>query len=116
MVSEGWVAASIAAQLYLPRSWSEDAERRAAAGVPAEIVFRTKPELALALIQQAHADGVCAAPVLGDSAYGDSADFRQGVRQLGLEFFLQVEPTHKAWTEPVAVERKRIRYGIRRMS
>src|ERR1700691_449349 len=34
VVSEGWVAAPIAAQLYLPRSWSEDAERRAAAGVP----------------------------------------------------------------------------------
>jgi SRSO17 transposase len=114
VVSEGWVAAPIAAQLYLPRSWSEDAERRAAAGVPAEIAFHTKPELALALIQQAHADGVCAAPVLGDSAYGDSADFRQGVRQLGLEFFLQVEPTHKAWTEPVAVERKRTRYALAR--
>jgi SRSO17 transposase len=114
VVSEGWVAAPLAAQLYLPRSWSEDAARRAEAGVPAEVAFRTKPELALALIEQAHADGVCPAPVLGDSAYGDSADFRQGVRQLGMEFFLQVEPTHKAWTEPVALERKRTRYALAR--
>ncbi len=112
VASEGWVAAPIAAQLYLPRSWSEDATRRAEAGVPAEIEFRTKPELALALIRQAHVDGVCPAPVLGDSAYGDSADFREGVRQLGMEFFLQVEPTHKAWTEPVALERKRTRYAL----
>ena len=112
VVSEGWVAAPIAAQLYLPRSWSEDAARRAEAGVPAEIAFLTKSELALALIRQAHADGVCAAPVLGDSAYGDSNDFRQGLRQLGMEYFLQVEPTHKAWTEPVAVERKRTRYVL----
>ena len=96
VVSEGWVAAPIAAQLYLPRSWSEDAMRRAEAGVPTEVAFRTKPELALALIRQAHADGVCPAPVLGDSAYGDSAEFREGVRQLGMEFFLQVEPTHKS--------------------
>jgi len=80
--------------------------------VPAEIEFRTKPELALALIQQTHAAGVCPAPVLGDSAYGDSADFREGVRQLGMEFFLQVEPTHKAWTEPVALPRKRTRYAL----
>jgi len=80
--------------------------------VPAEIEFRTKPELALALIRQAHADGVCPAPVLGDSAYGDSSDFREGVRKLGMEFFLQVEPTHKAWTEPVALERKRTRYAL----
>lgn len=112
VVSEGWVAAPIAAQLYLPKSWSEDARRRAEAGVPAEIVFRTKSELALKLIEQAHADGVSAAPVLGDSAYGDSAEFRQGVRGLGMEFFLQVEPTHKAWTEPVALERKRTRYAL----
>jgi SRSO17 transposase len=112
VVSEGWVAAPIAAQLYLPQSWSADATRRAKAGVPAEVEFRTKPELALALIQHAHADGVCPAPVLGDSAYGDSANFREGVRQLRMEFFLQVEPTHKAWTEPVVLERKRTRYTL----
>ena len=52
--------------------------------------------------------------MLADSACGDSADFRQGLRQLGMEFFLQVEPTHKAWTEPVALERKRTRYSLAR--
>ena len=111
-VSDGWVAAPIAAQLYLPRSWSEDQVRRGEAGVPAEVAFRTKSELALALIEQAQADGVCPAPVLADSAYGDSTDFRQGLRQLGMEFFLQVESTHKAWTEPVALARKRTRYSL----
>ena len=111
-VSDGWVAAPIAAQLYLPRSWSEDQARRDEAGVPAEVVFRTKSELALALIAQAQADGVSPAPVLADAAYGDSSDFRQGVRQLGMEFFLQVESTHKAWTEPVTLERKRTRYSL----
>ncbi|MCC6362206.1 MAG: IS701 family transposase [Bryobacterales bacterium] len=112
VVSEGWIAAPVAAQLYLPKSWSEDAGRRAEAGVPPEIVFRTKSELALELIRQAHADGVSAAPVLGDSAYGDSGEFREGIRKLGMEFFLQVEPTHKAWTEPVALEKKRTRYAL----
>ena len=112
VVSEGWIAAPIGAQLYLPKSWSENADRRAKAGVPEEIVFRTKSELALMLIEQAHAEGVCVAPVLGDSAYGDSDEFRAGVRALGMEFFLQVESTHKAWTEPVTLERKRIRYKL----
>ena len=112
VVSEGWIAAPIGAQLYLPKSWSEDADRRTEAGVPEEVVFRTKSELALILIEQAHADGVCVAPVLGDSAYGDSAEFRAGVRALGMEFFLQVESRHKAWTEPVALERKRVRYKL----
>ena len=111
-VSDGWVAAPIAAQLYLPRSWSDNQERRDESGVPAEVAFRTKSQLALALIEQAQTDGVCPAPVLGDATYGDSADFRQGLRQLGMEFFLQVESSHKAWTEPVALERKRTRYHL----
>lgn len=111
-VSDGWVAAPIAGRLYLPQSWSEDAARRVEVGVPAEIAFHTKSELALALIQEAHGDGVSPAPVLGDSAYGDSGEFREGVRQLGMEFFLQVEPTHKAWTEMVRLERKRTRYAL----
>ena len=112
VVSDGWVAAPIAARLYLPKSWSEDPARRAEAGVPEAVTFQTKSELALDLIQQAHAGGVSPAPVLGDSAYGDSGEFREGVRRLGMEFFLQVEPTHKAWTEPVRLQRKRTRYTV----
>jgi SRSO17 transposase len=111
-VSDGWVAAPAGGRLYLPQSWSEDRARRAEVGVPVKLEFRTKSELALDLIREAHADGVCPAPVLGDSAYGDSADFREGIRQLGMEFFLQVEPTHKAWTQPVPLERKRTRYYL----
>jgi SRSO17 transposase len=110
VVSDGGVAAPIAGRLYLPESWARDRERRAAVGVPGEVEFRTKPELGLELIRQAGADGVPAAPVLGDGVYGDSPEFRQGLRELGMEFFLQVSPTHKAWTHPVATERKRVRH------
>src|SRR5579863_8622792 len=109
-VSDGWVAAPIGGQLYLPQSWAEDPERRAEVGVPVEVEFRTKPELALELIRQARADGVPAAPVLGDCVYGDSPGFRQGVRQLGMEFFLRVSARHKAWTHPVSTLRKRVRH------
>ncbi|MDO3569009.1 IS701-like element ISRso17 family transposase, partial [Ralstonia pseudosolanacearum] len=38
----------IAYQLYLPKEWAEDATRRQKAGVPDDIVFATKPEIALA--------------------------------------------------------------------
>lgn len=110
VVSDGWVAAPIAGRLYLPESWAQDRERRAAVGVPAEVEFRSKPELGWELIRQAGAEGVPAAPVLGDCVYGDSPEFRQGLRELGMEFFLEVSPTHKAWTHPVSTERKRVRH------
>jgi SRSO17 transposase len=54
----------IAFQLYLPREWAEDPARRQKAGVPGEMVFQTKPEMALTQIRQAVADGVPPGPVL----------------------------------------------------
>jgi SRSO17 transposase len=110
VVSDGAVAAPIAGRLYLPQKWVEDGKRRAEVGVPAAVQFQTKPELALDLLRQAQSDGVPPAPILGDSVYGDSPDFREGVRQLGMEFMLQVTPTHKAWTQAVPTQRKRTRH------
>jgi SRSO17 transposase len=56
--------------------------------------------LALDIVRQAQDKGVALAPVLGDSVYGDNAEFRQGLRDLGMEFFLQVDPSkHKGWNQ-----------------
>jgi len=112
-VSDGWVAAPIAGQLYLPRSWSDHPERCAEAGVPGEIEFQTKPKLAGQLIGEALSDGVAPAPVLGDAAYGDNAAFRAELRRLGMEFFLQVDASkHKGWDHPVQTEMKRVRRQV----
>ena len=62
VVSDGGVAAPIAGRLYLPQNWVEDGKRRAEVGVPTEVQFQTKPELALGLLRQAQADGVPPAP------------------------------------------------------
>ena len=102
VVSNGFVAAPVGGRLYLPQSWAEDPERRAKAGVPPEITFATKSQIALQLIEQALADQVAPAPLLGDAAYGDSFAFRQRLRELNLEFFLQVTPEeHFGWTQEV---------------
>ena len=114
VVSDGWVAAPVGGRLYLPESWTQDRKRCAQAGVPEEVGFVTKPELALALLRQAWRDGVPEAPVLGDSAYGNNARFRAGVRdELGMEFFLQVDgQALKGWDHEVQTEVKRIRRHV----
>jgi len=87
----------IAYQLYLPEAWAADAERRAKAGVPEEIVFATKPAIALGQIRQALADGVPAGVVLGDAGYGDETGFRVGVGECGLDYVLGIRSGTSVW-------------------
>ena len=113
-VTDGQVAVPIGARLYLPEKWTQDLERCRAAGVPAEVSFATKPAIALELIRHAISDHVPPAPVLGDNAYGINGAFRDGLRELGLEFFLQVDAQQlTGWAQPVALERKRTRWQVR---
>jgi SRSO17 transposase len=107
VVSDGTVAAPVAGRLYLPQKWTEDSSRCAAVGVPKDIVFGTKSQIAVALLEEALADGVSPGPLLADSAYGDNGEFRAELRRLKLEFFVQVTGTsHKGWTHAVPTERK----------
>lgn len=111
-VTDGEASIPIAARLYLPEKWTNDPARCRSAGVPPEVVFATKPQIAVQLIGAALADGV--APVLGDAAYGGNGPFRDGVRAQGLEFFLQVDARQvHSWAQRVAVERKRTRAHVR---
>ena len=106
-VSDGMVAAPVAARLYLPESWTKDQVRCRQAGVPESVHFATKPQIALELIGVALADGVPPAPVLGDFVYGSNGPFRDGLRALGMEFFLQIDQGQLVgWTEPVELEKK----------
>jgi SRSO17 transposase len=76
--------------LYLPEDWCEDAERRRKAKIPAEIEFKTKPELGVELIERAAGWEVAAAPVLGDCAYGDKTELRERLHRAGREYVLSV--------------------------
>jgi len=112
-ITDGLVAVPVGARLYLPENWTKDLSRCREAGVPGEVEFATKPQIALHLIKELLAQGVVRAPVLGDNAYGINGEFRDGLRALGLEFFLQIDPSQLiGWAQPVRLERKRTRWQV----
>jgi SRSO17 transposase len=82
-------------RVYLPRSWTDDRQRCAAAGVPEQVEFATKPDLALEMITEAVAGGMPAAWVAADEVYGDNGAFRAGITKLGLGYVLAVSCTHR---------------------
>lgn len=79
-------------ELYLPQEWCEDAERRKKAKIPAEVVFKTKPQLGVDLAVRAAGWKVKTAPVLGDQAYGDNTELRDRLHGEGLQYVLSVSP------------------------
>lgn len=77
-VANGSASLPVAYRLYLPESWANDPERRKKAGIPDEIEFKTKPQIALSQIGAAQAQGLPEAPVLADAGYGNTTEFRDG--------------------------------------
>jgi SRSO17 transposase len=85
----------IAYRLYLPKEWTEDAERRKKTRVPEEIKFKTKPQIALDQLRAACAAGVPRGVVLDDASYGSNSDLRAGISELGLRYVVGIIPTIK---------------------
>jgi SRSO17 transposase len=84
-------------ELYLPRSWTEDAARRKEARIPDEVEFMTKPELALVMIDHAIEDGIPPGVVLADEGYGNSSEWRQALRGRGLDYAVGINSTTAFW-------------------
>jgi SRSO17 transposase len=82
-------------QLYLPKTWTSSPSRRREGGIPKNLQFQTKPELALTMLRRAVLQGIPPAPVLADSAYGTSHEFRREIRGMGLHYAVGVEPLLK---------------------
>lgn len=76
--------------LYLPEEWCEDAGRRRKAKIPEAVVFKTKPELAVGLVERAAGWELAKAPILGDCAYGKNTELRERLDDAELEYVLSV--------------------------
>jgi SRSO17 transposase len=85
--------------LYLPEDWCADGRRRRKAKIPAEVEFKTKPELGVELVERAVGWDVPKAPVLGDHAYGENTWLRDRLDQTRCEYVLSVGPTTKVFAQ-----------------
>ena len=81
-------------RVYLPASWTEDRDRCRAAGVPDDVAFATRSELAADMITAAVEAGAPARWVAADEAYGNSGVFRAQLRELRLGYVLAVSRSH----------------------
>lgn len=97
----------VAWRLYLPKVWAEDAARRAKAGVPDDLRFVTKPQIALEQIRRAQMDSIPPGTVLADAGYGVDTDFRDGITALGLTYVVGIQSSASLWPpgqEPLPVK------------
>jgi SRSO17 transposase len=88
----------VAWRLYLPKEWAADHERRRKTGVPDEIDFKTKPEIALEQIEAACKAGLPRGVVLMDTGYGCNTNLRTGIDALALTYVAGILPNTTVWT------------------
>ncbi len=83
--------------LYLPKRWADDAARRTDAGIPADVSFQTKPQLATAMLKRALMGGVPASWVTGDEGYGGDRRLRIWLEEQDFPHVLAVKRTEPLW-------------------
>jgi len=86
-------------RLYLPEAWARDTERRRAAKIPGDVVFRTKPEIAREMVARALDAGVPCGWVLGDAIYGADRRLRVMLEGRGQPYLLGVRGNDTVWAE-----------------
>jgi SRSO17 transposase len=92
----------VAYRLYLPEEWVQDRDRRRKAGVPEEVSFKTKPQIALEQIDAACRAGLPRGVVLMDAGYGANTDLRMNIAALGLTYVAGIQPNTTVWAPGLA--------------
>src|SRR5256885_13357508 len=100
----------VAYQLYLPQDWAQDRGRRRKAGVPEEVEFKTKPQIALEQLRWAHEAGLPHGVALLDAGYGNNTARRGGITALRMPYAAGVCATTTVWapgTAPLPAKKRR---------
>lgn len=95
----------VAYDLYLPESWAADRKRRAVVGVPDEVAFRTKWQIALDQVSALRGDELPPAPLIADAGYGQITLFRDRLSETGIPYVVGIPGETSVWRpgdEPLA--------------
>jgi SRSO17 transposase len=87
----------VAWRLYLPEDWAADSERRAKAGVPDDVRFATKTQIALGQLRNLLDEGAPRHCVLADAGYGVDNTFRQALSDMGLAYAVGITSAVVVW-------------------
>ncbi len=87
-------------RLYLPESWTKNHQRRQEAGIPDAVVFKTKWQLSLDLVDQVRAWGLVSRIVVADAGYGDTTEFRDELEARQLPYVVGISSTTGVWSKP----------------
>jgi SRSO17 transposase len=96
-VANEYSSLPIAYRLYLPEEWTNDIERRRKVGIPDDIAFATKPQIALAQVRQALDAGIPRGIFIGDAGYGNNTDLRDRLTQWNVPYAVTVQGTTNVW-------------------
>jgi SRSO17 transposase len=91
------VSVPAAYRLYLPKAWAQDPTRRLAAGVPKEVTFQTKWQIALDMIDRVRAEGLPPAPALADAGYGVVTAFRDALTERQMPYVVGISSDTTVW-------------------
>jgi SRSO17 transposase len=92
-------------ELYLPKEWAADADRRDEARVPSTVRFREKWRIALSHVREVKKAGFEIDAVVADGDYGTTTAFRTGLERMGLRYAVAVRGQLKAWTPGATTSR-----------
>ena len=93
-------------QIYLPEAYANDTQRRKDNHVPDEVEFRTKPAIALELIDHTLANGIKVSAWTFDELYGRDSKFLDGLQSRGLAFVAEVPVDFHGWVQKPRVLKK----------